>query len=247
MSFFKGEIRSSILSMNTALNVILPYDYSEKKGKNPCKVLYLLHGYTESAGSFTRFTNIELLARKYGVAIIMPEVQRSCYVNMEFGMKYYEYISKELPKLCREMFNFSIEPSDTFVAGQSMGGYGAMKWFLNDFDKFGGVATLSGSFDLQKVVDNNVELQSEFVALFGNSLKIGNHNDVYVLANQGAIKDKKIYITCGNEDKFLSDSVKLKEIFEENGTNFASEFTSGCHDWTFWGEALPKMMEFLFA
>ncbi|MEG1520019.1 MAG: alpha/beta hydrolase-fold protein, partial [Clostridia bacterium] len=142
-------------------------------------------------------------------------------------------------------FNISRLPQDTFVIGQSMGGYGAMKWFLNDLEKFGGVGTLSGSFDLQKVVENNPDLADEFTALFGQSLVIGEENDVFEIAKKSVVRDKKIYIACGTEDNFIADSEKLKAIFDKNGTQAKYNFESGCHNWDFWGEELPKSLEYL--
>ena len=44
MASFKGDIKSKALSMDIALNVILPYDHPHDYSQDPCKTLWLLHG-----------------------------------------------------------------------------------------------------------------------------------------------------------------------------------------------------------
>ncbi|MEG2117220.1 MAG: acetylesterase, partial [Clostridia bacterium] len=62
---------------------------------------------------------------------------------------------------------------------------------------------------------------------------------------KSVVRDKKIYIACGTEDNFIADSEKLKAIFDKNGTQAKYNFESGCHNWDFWGEELPKSLEYL--
>jgi S-formylglutathione hydrolase FrmB len=72
MSLFRGTVRSQLLKQETDLTVILPYDYPTAKQQEPCKVLYLLHGLGGSQECWTRYTNLERYARRYGVAVVSP-------------------------------------------------------------------------------------------------------------------------------------------------------------------------------
>lgn len=62
----------------------------------------------------------------------LAAVNRSFYTDMDAGYKYWTFISEELPALARSFFPLSEEREDTFIAGLSMGGYGAFKLGLFD-------------------------------------------------------------------------------------------------------------------
>ena len=85
MAFFKGSIRSKVLGMDTGLTAVLPFDRAAVPERE-CPVVYLLHGHGENADTWTRMTSAERYANAYGVALIMPEVQRSFYTDMAAGL-----------------------------------------------------------------------------------------------------------------------------------------------------------------
>ena len=67
---------------------------------------------------------------------------------MAHGSDYWGFINEELPALVGRWFNVAGDPARTFVAGISMGGYGAMKLALSRPGRFSAVASISGSLDL---------------------------------------------------------------------------------------------------
>ena len=144
MAFFKGSIRSQSLGMDTELTVVLPFDRAAVP-ETECPAVYLLHGHGENADVWTRMTSAERYANAYGVALVMPEVQRSFYTDMAMGLSYFSYVTKELPDACQHLFHLSSRREDRFVAGLSMGGYGALKLGLRCPDLFAGCAGFSGS------------------------------------------------------------------------------------------------------
>ena len=68
---------------------------------------------------------------------------------MEYGKKYWTFVSDELPQIARSFFHLSDKREDNFVAGLSMGGYGAFKLALNHPDRFAAAASLSGALDIR--------------------------------------------------------------------------------------------------
>lgn len=78
----------------------------------------------------------------------MPSAQLSFYSNMASGGCYLDFIAEELPKTMREFFHFSDKRENNFVAGSSMGGYGAFKLALTKPEQYAAAASLSGSLDL---------------------------------------------------------------------------------------------------
>ena len=82
MAFLHCEIASESLRMATAVDVILP----DKGDLSEVKTLYLLHGLTDDCTGWTRYTAVERYARERGLAVVLPEVQRSFYTDMAYGL-----------------------------------------------------------------------------------------------------------------------------------------------------------------
>ena len=122
MAFLNCEVFSKTLNMATALRVILP-DEGELGAAN---TVYLLHGLSDNSSGWTRYTAVEQYARERGLAVVMPEVQRSFYADMAAGLDYFGYVAVELPAMCERMFGLPHERTKRYVMGLSMGGYVAM-------------------------------------------------------------------------------------------------------------------------
>src|SRR3972149_5007786 len=91
------------------------------------KVLYLLHGLSDDASAWQRYSPIEILARQYGLVVVMPSVGRSFYADMPNGQRSFPYLTEELPRYLHEVFGIVPRRENTLIAGLSMGGYGAFK------------------------------------------------------------------------------------------------------------------------
>src|SRR6476619_7886720 len=113
---------------------------SESTGETP--VLYLLHGLSDDDTIWLRRTSIERYVAALGLAVVMPQVHRSFYTDEAYGNRYWTYLSEELPEIVHGFFRLSRRREDTFVAGLSMGGYGALKWALRDPGRFAAAASL---------------------------------------------------------------------------------------------------------
>ena len=75
---------SKALEMDTCVHVILPNEGDLTR----TKVVYLLHGLSDNYSAWCRYSNVERYALSAGVAVIMPEVQRSFYCDTVSGMAY---------------------------------------------------------------------------------------------------------------------------------------------------------------
>jgi S-formylglutathione hydrolase FrmB len=122
MGFFQGDIFSRSFVMENQEYVSIPHDGRQYTGDGNPKTHILLHGLSDNASGWARRSQADYFAEKYGISIVIPEVQRSFYQDMYYGARYYEYVSAELPELIQKMFKVSTEPEDLFVAGLSMGG-----------------------------------------------------------------------------------------------------------------------------
>ena len=125
--------------------------------QKPFPVLYLLHGALDDHTMWLRHTNIEEFAEKAGLAVVMPSGQNGFYTNAKYGLNYFDFITKELPLFVQKYFPVSTKREDTYIAGPSMGGYGASKCALRP-DLYAAFADLSGAVD-------PVELEPKMIAM----------------------------------------------------------------------------------
>ena len=150
---------SQYLDMNTQVTILLPE--TRTIGEPECRfdrsvrypTVYLLHGAQSDHTVFTRFTNVERYAQKYGFAVVMPQGQNSYYADMAHGPEFFSYISRELPAAMEAIFPLSRRREDRFAAGYSMGGRGAFLLALTYPDRFCAAASLSGSLDTQALIE----------------------------------------------------------------------------------------------
>lgn len=254
MASFKGEIKSRALDMDIALNVILPYDHPHDDLPDPCRTLWLLHGQGSSSASWMRWTSVERYAMQHGFAVIMPEVQRSFFRNMAYGLDYFTFVADELPTLCRKMFRLSEKREDNLIAGLSMGGYGALKIGLSRPEQYGGIASFSGAVDLGRMVEDmrphiSGRALDEYIGIFGPELQMQPEDDILYLTREHSKLPKeqraRIFISCGAEDEMptLYDGnvayVKLLEELDIEHTWFEQK---GMHEWGVWDEALRECL-----
>ena len=145
MALLQMEFRSAALKRTVSLNVILPAE----RFQGPYPTLYLLHGLTDNCSGWLSYTRIRLWAEESGLAVVMPSGENSFYMDIlvkdgclgDFG----EYVGRELVEVTRELFPLSRKREETFLAGLSMGGFGACRNALKYSDTFGKAAILSGA------------------------------------------------------------------------------------------------------
>ena len=252
MAFLSTDIYSSVLNMDTHINVILPHDKTATD--EPVKVLYLLHGLSDDCSKWTRFTAIERKISGKNLAVVMPEVQRSFYTDMRYGLNYFSFVAYELPKLCQKMFNVSNKREDNFIAGLSMGGYGALKTAFTRTDLFSKVASFSGAVAFKRTLEEkatsgiyNEERIKELVGICGQELMFTDAEDPFFLAKK--VLDEKsapeLLITCGTEDFLYQDNLGFKAYLEEIGYDFNFLEWKGNHNWKFWDESLDHLIDFM--
>jgi putative tributyrin esterase len=154
MAHLRCDFFSEVLALNTSMTVILPQPVgiqtgpTDRTGTEPPPVLYLLHGLSDDDTTWFRQTSIERYVQPLGLAVVMPQVHRSLYVDEAYGGRYWTFLSEELPALVASLFRVSTRPEDTFVAGHSMGGYGALRWVLRQPERFAAAASLSGGVNV---------------------------------------------------------------------------------------------------
>jgi len=241
------EINSESLMMHTSVSVIIPQNI---KRNEKIKTLYLLHGYRGNHMDWIRYTSIERYAQKYRMAVIMPEVNNAYYANMEKGLDYFTYVADELPQIIESLFPLSRKREDRYIAGLSMGGYGAFKIASKRPHKFSKAISLSGSMNIITIRDISKEEDKRdyFSAVFGTTATSHQKHDLYHLFGK-LVKQKNhpmFYMACGTEDFLYQDNEAFYNYAIEQGFDVYYETSPGAHTWEFWDHYIEKAIEWLF-
>ncbi len=252
MAFISLDFYSEALGMQSEVFVVIPQrgalgeiGIGNKAEDTKYKVLYLLHGLSDDHTIWMRRTSIERYASRYGICVVMPNGHRSFYTDMKYGGNYYTYITKELPARMREFFRVSDRREDNFIAGLSMGGYGALKAALREPDKYAAASALSAVTDIAAFCG---ERSSLFTSIFGEELKVPDEDDLKKLAEAHKNDEIKprIYIGIGRQDGLYDQNVKFKKILEDNGYAPTYRESDGVHCWEFWDEYILYTLQWMF-
>lgn len=236
------------IGVNVPVNIILP---DPGKIKNvpvrDRKVLYLLHGLSDDGSAWQRFSSIETYANTYGLVVVIPSFGRSFYVDQLNGQAYFTYLVDELPRYISEVFHLSPRREDTFIAGNSMGGYGAFKAAFLKPDLYQAAASFSGVLSLAILNNPNDKRQEEFKFLFGdfNKLAGSEHDPATWLKN--AVEQKKqlpeLYIACGKQDDLYPLNIYFRQACLSVGLNIHYHEEEAKHDWFFWDKQILSFLQ----
>ena len=247
MALLEARFDSEVLDLSLGINVILPEHPAA--WAEPPAVLYLLHGLSDDHTIWSRRTSIERYARDYNLAIVMPDAYKSFYCDMAHGSDYWTFCAEELPLFIRRWFNLSSEPEKTFVAGLSMGGYGAMKLALDRPGQYAAAASLSGALDIAAHIDDEFSTARSrtFDAVFGNlqTLPKSGNDLIARIERLEAIPDTEFYVCVGTEDYLYGDSRTFRDKAAEAGLYLTYEEGPGEHEWGFWDTYIQRVLDWL--
>ncbi len=245
MALFECHFPSKVLQKDVTVNVILPDDM--KEGER-AKTLYLLHGYSGDHTSWTRYSSIERYARDRRLAVIMPDVNNSYYADMAFGYPYFTFLTEELVRFMETVFPVAKTRKDRFVAGLSMGGYGAFKWAFSKPEMFCKAISLSGALDVEQVMQRLEDKDREkyFISVFGSLSVKGTSDDLTHLIEHTDLNDLGLYIACGTEDFLFSDNESFHAVLEHKKIPHIYRTAAGAHTWSFWDEHILFAIDWLF-
>jgi S-formylglutathione hydrolase FrmB len=248
---------SDTLGFHTSMVALLPKrTLAEMKSRRTPKyrTLYLLHGHSDDHTAWQRWTSIERYAEGLNLAVVMPAVHLSFYNDMTHGGKYWQFISEEVPTLVREMFPLSSARKDNFVAGLSMGGYGAFKMALTHPERFAAAASLSGALDIRSVVDldhghNDKAWLEEMRTVFGDLSKVpGSKHDLMALVKRvarGSVRPR-LYQCCGTEDQLYQDNIRFRDAVRRLPLELTYEGGPGKHNWAYWDKMIQRVLVWMF-
>ncbi|MDD3276658.1 MAG: alpha/beta hydrolase family protein [Kiritimatiellales bacterium] len=253
MALFQCSFFSDALKISTSMNVILPQKSTQQIGmestasKAPA-VLYLLHGLSDDHSIWLRRTSIERYVANLPLAVVMPACNRSFYTDMaRGGAAYWTFISEELPQIVQSFFNVSNDWKNTFVAGLSMGGYGAFKLALTHPERYAAAASLSGCLDINTVAaERKAAGQDEYENIFGPLDQLpGSANDLLALIDRFPETAKtKFYQCCGTADFLYQENLTFRDHAKKLDLTY-EEHQDMVHDWGYWDRQIQSVLKWL--
>jgi putative tributyrin esterase len=242
---------SESLGLSTAMRVILP-DRPAEPERGTFPVLYLLHGWSDNETTWCRRTSLERYLTGRDLLVVMPRGDLSYYQNTASGLRYWDFLSGELPQLVRRWFPVSTRREDTFAAGLSMGGYGAFRLALTHPERFAGAASLSGALDVRTCVRETLRRgrEARLDGIFGEDLKhLDPAADLFTLADRVAAmppaERPRLYQWCGTGDFLHPMNLHFRDHAREKGLPLTYADGPGDHQWSHWDREIVPVLEWI--
>lgn len=252
MALIQVNYLSRALFRTVPLNVILPVDKFDadtnqylQKDDRAYKTLYLLHGLLGNYTDWVSRTRIQEWAEEKDLAVVMPSGDNAFYFKSRTPWNDYEtFIGEELVAVTRRMFPLSDNREDTFIAGLSMGGYGALRNGIVYSDTFGYVAGLSSAIHLFEDLSPEAD-----IGLFDDLEKASKTDLNPKVAVEEMLKAKrnvpKFYLACGRKDDLMKVNTQFRDFLRANGALVTWDEDDSGHDWDFWNSQIRKVLDWL--
>ncbi len=260
MSFIEYTYFSPSIWRQTTFHMCLPNDTPElmREGNacydRPMKTLMLLQGYSGNTLDWPLGSLVSDIALRYNLAVIMPSGDNSFYLNASgCCFKYADFVGFELLDYVRRTFHLSEKAEDTFIAGLSMGGFGAIHAGLSHPEKYGKIIGLSSAMIVNTLKDIHPGEKDEIADydyyrfVFGDLTKVKEtENDPeYIIKKRLQKGDtiQPIFMACGSEDFLIANNREFRDFLMEHQVDLTYKESEGIHDWKFWNHYLEPAIK----
>jgi S-formylglutathione hydrolase FrmB len=245
-------VRSPALGRTAKVRLLEPVDYDRHRR---WPVLYLLHGCCDTYDSWTRETDVAKLPGLRHVLVVMPEGGAvGFYSDWLRGPRWETFQLVELRRLLERNYGAG---SRRAVAGESMGGFGALSYAARHPGLFGAAASYSGvvhPLGDPYIVFGIGQSQGEDARLLWGDPKARKAtweaHDPTVQATR--LRGTKLFVSIGDEGTIerslrpendaLAAALRRARVpatlhFYEHGT----------HDWRYWQRELHRSLPVLLS
>jgi diacylglycerol O-acyltransferase / trehalose O-mycolyltransferase len=263
------EVRSPALGRTAKVRLLLPAGWDRTRR---WPVLYLLHGCCDTYDSWTRSTDIEKLPELRQVLVVMPEAGTvgfySNWLRSGDGKApaWETFHLTELPRILERGYGAG---TLRVVAGQSMGGLGAMGYSERHPGFFRAAASFSGLLHPLADPDFMLGLFSHFTpdprAIWGDPTEqreVWARHDPTELAAR--LRGMRLFVSSGNgspgpfnnpdakRDTIEPTVLRESQAFVERlrWLNIPAQvdfYGPGLHDWPYWERELKRALPLLLA
>jgi S-formylglutathione hydrolase FrmB len=236
-----AEFMSPSLGRTMHYRILLPVSYDTGKQNYP--VLYLLHGLY---GDYKNWTDITSIAKYLGstdLIIVMPDGNDSWYTNWASDpqQKYEDYIIKDLIAEVESHYRTIDTRDSRWIAGLSMGGYGALKFGLKYPQMFSIAGSFSGALNPDgRMASEHAAFAPQLMKVYGpESSATRVNNNIYKLAAETqSATAPYFFLTCGTSDSFLATNRDFVASLPAQHIRYEYHELPGTHSWEFWDHSI---------
>ena len=219
--------------------VVLPAGYHQSSRRYP--VLYLLHGHDGGHRNWMERTNLLAYTAHLPLIVVLPDGANSWYANSAArpDEKFEDYVARDIPAYVDQNFRTLTFREARYIAGLSMGGYGALKIAM----KYPARYSLAGSFSgaLTAARDTSFRTAVEAFGPAGSASRA--ENDLLALARDAKIPDGTLfYFDTGSADFVLPSNRELAQAMAARPLAYEYHEVPGAHTWEFWNRRLPVFL-----
>lgn len=237
-------VKTKYLSRPVPVLVFKPDNYNEKK---QVPLVYLLHGYSENYQQWSNTIDVQGMANQYQMIIVCPDGFVSYYLNSpaDAHSQYEDFFFKDLVPLIHDSFN--IDRKNIFISGLSMGGYGALRYFIQHPDYFNTAGSTSGALYpdysfYQKVSRqfwSNDRLTDDLKRVIGDPEKTSwtTFSIVDLLKKHPEFKRPFIF-DCGTADILYKNTIQLKSVADSLKIPVTFLSQPGDHNTEYWNKSI---------
>jgi S-formylglutathione hydrolase FrmB len=252
---------SKILARAVPYCVLLPPSYDvEKTRRYP--ILYLLHGLGDNDQFLIHSGGMNLIEDLWEqhslgeLLIVTPAAGASFYINSRDGKRRCEdFFLQEFIPAVEKRYRTRPGRGSRGIAGISMGGYGALHIAFRHPQLFAAASAHSAALVEQwpKTSALNSQ-QARQLRVLGDAFgapfdpAFWKQNDPVSIAGTANLAGLKIYFDCGSEDDYGFDvgAAALDKLLTSRRIPHEFHLYPGGHDWTYFAEHLPALLEFEF-
>ena len=175
----------------------------------------------------------------------MPRVDRSFYCNTTYKLNYFDYLADELPQIIGKWFRINTARENTFISGESMGGYGAVKIGLSRPEKYAGIGALSGVLDYESFAKMIREQSWPDMEKEELDDLYDQDSPIKLAEKAVSLKQKpKLIQLCGTEDFLYENNRTFRRHLEKIGYEHTYREGPGEHAWPYWDKAVQYVFMF---
>ncbi len=242
---FQTTYYSAAIGLQLGARILVP-----ESGPSSKRTLYLLHGLSDDHSIWHRRSSVERYVETCDLVVVMPNGGRGFYTDAEQGAKWGEAIGPELISKVESWFNVSTHMPDRYIAGLSMGGYGAFRLALSNPGTYGHAASMSGALMIgSQPVENPLrspDVEAEIRRIFGLN-PVGSRHDLLSLAATCSASNllPKLWMDCGTADFLFENNQNFYKHMVQMGIPINYEVGDGSHDWEYWNRLLPNVLRWM--
>ena len=251
------SMTSQILKSERKYAIYLPADYETSGRSYP--VLYLLHGSGDDQSGWVQFGEVKHLADKAiregkstDMIIVMPDGntgQRGYFNSPSGDWNYEDFFFQEFIPFIEKTYRIRAEKRYRAIAGLSMGGGGTLMYALHHPDLFSSACPLSASTGPISLEEASTRWEKQYPGISKDDLTkfYSRHSALELVKSMPDDQKKAVrwYIDCGDDDFLFEGNSMLHIAMRKKEIPHEFRIREGAHNWTYWREALPNVLEFV--